>query len=93
MIVEPKSMKIDDLSITIYDFPKTNDILPMHSHTKEDVHITIISKGKFLVKYSDKEETANAGDIYDWSPNDPHEFVSLKPNSRIVNIVKNFNRN
>jgi len=26
--------------------------------------------------------------VADWKPNDPHEFVALEDNSRIVNIVK-----
>lgn len=89
MIAESKLLKINKLNIIIYDFPKIDDILPIHSHNEDDIHITIIARGKFLVKYNNKEEIAKAGDIYDWNVGDPHEFISLKSNSRIVNILKN----
>lgn len=92
MTVEPKILKIKDIQATIYDFPKKDDILPMHSHNEESTHITIVSRGKFLVKYNNKEEIANPGDIYDWNAGDPHEFISLKSNSRIVNVLKTYAR-
>lgn len=89
MIVEPKIVKAKNLEMTIYDFPKIDDILPKHIHDEQSTHITIIARGKFLVKYNNKEEIAEAGNIYDWNAGDPHEFISLKSNSRIVNILKN----
>ena len=89
MIVQPKIINIKNIEMTVYDFPKIDDILPKHTHDEQSTHITIIARGKFLVKYNDKEEIAKAGDIYDWKAGDPHEFISLKSNSRIVNILKN----
>jgi len=34
------------------------------------------------------EATAYAGEVLDWQPNDPHEFVALESGSKLVNIVK-----
>ena len=79
-----------DLKGAIYDFPEINDILPMHEHTPNDVHITIICKGSFKVHGNGWDKKIKAGDILDWNPYDPHEFISLEENSRLVNIVKKF---
>ena len=74
---------------TIYDFPEVNDTLRMHSHTEQDVHITIISRGSFRTHNGkDWDITIKAGDIVDFEPNEQHEFIALEPNSRIVNIIK-----
>lgn len=73
---------------TIYDFPEVNDILPMHTHNEETSHITIVSKGSFRAHGLAFDITIKAGDVVDFEPNQPHEFVALEPNSRIVNIVK-----
>jgi hypothetical protein len=32
--------------------------------------------------------TLPASDVLDWEPHQLHEFISLEPNSRIVNIIK-----
>jgi hypothetical protein len=78
-----------DLLGTIYDFPEKDDILPMHDHTELDIHITIVAKGSFLAKGVDWQTTLNNGNVVDWQPHQPHEFIALEPNSRIVNIQKN----
>jgi quercetin dioxygenase-like cupin family protein len=72
----------------IYDFPEVNDILPMHNHDENTVHITIVSKGSFRAHGKNFDITIKAGDIVDFEPNDSHEFIALEPNSRIVNIIK-----
>lgn len=73
----------------IYDFPEVNDTLAMHTHTDQDVHITIVSKGSFRAHNGiDWDITIKAGDVVDFEPNDPHEFIALEPDSRIVNIIK-----
>lgn len=73
---------------SIYDFPVVGDILPMHEHDEETVHITIIARGAFIARGIDWESRHVAGDIMDWVAGDPHEFVSTEPNSRLVNIIR-----
>lgn len=72
----------------IYDFPNSDDILPMHQHDEETIHITVVSRGSFKIRGEGWERIVGSGAVLDWRPNDPHEFIALEPNSRIVNIVK-----
>ena len=76
------------LSGTIYDFPEANDILPMHTHLENTVHITIVARGSFRSHGDGFDITVKAGDVLDWPVNQNHEFIALEPNSRIVNIIK-----
>jgi quercetin dioxygenase-like cupin family protein len=77
------------LNGTIYDFPEINDVLPMHTHTEADVHITVVARGSFKAYGKGWEKEVITGNVLDWAPNDPHEFIALEPNSRLVNILKN----
>ena len=73
----------------VYEFPEINDVLPMHTHDENTVHITIISRGSFRAHNGkDWDITIKAGDVVDFEPNEQHEFIALEPNSRIVNIIK-----
>lgn len=73
----------------MYDFEKAGNILPKHNHTKSDVHITIVARGKIKAYSHDWELEAIAGQILDFRPGEPHEFMALEDNTRIFNIVKN----
>ena len=77
-----------DLRGTIYDFEKSGDILPKHNHDETNVHITVVARGSFKVYSHDWELTATTGQVLNFEPNNPHEFMALEDNSRIVNIVK-----
>ena len=73
---------------TIFDAPEVGDILPMHNHGEDDVHITIVARGSFRVYGNGWDIVGRAGDVIDWRPGQAHEFIALEPNSRFVNIVK-----
>ena len=77
-----------DIRGVIYDFEKAGDILPKHNHNEQNVHITIIARGRFKVYSHDWELEATAGQVLNFQPNNPHEFKALEDNSRIVNILK-----
>jgi len=87
-MLQTKSIILGRLTGAIYDFPVNGDVLPMHQHSEGDVHITVVARGSFKAHGNGWEQVLKAGDVADWKPNDPHEFVALEDNSRIVNIVK-----
>lgn len=81
-----------DLRGTMYDFEKSGDILPKHNHDDESAHITIVSRGKLKIYSHDWEKEIIAGQIIDFPPNEPHEFMALEDNTRIFNIVKKYKK-
>lgn len=84
-----KEAQTGDLFITVYDFESAGDILPKHSHATDTVHVTIVARGSVRAYSHDWEKVATAGQILDFRPNEPHEFVALEDQTRIVNIPKN----
>ena len=87
-MITPKIITFGKLTGGIYDFPSVDDMLPLHQHTPETNHITIVARGSFKIHGNGWERIIKAGDVVDWPDNDPHEFIALEENSRIVNIVK-----
>ena len=87
-MLQYKLFNFGKLNGTIYDFPEINDILPKHDHDETNVHITVVARGKFKAVGDGWEKELSSGDVVDWQPHQPHEFISLEPNSRIVNIIK-----
>ena len=77
-----------DLHGTIYDFAKAGDLVVKHNHTEDNVHITIVAKGVIKIYSHDWEVIAPAGKVVDFKPNQPHEFMAMENDTRIVNIVK-----
>lgn len=76
------------LSGTIYTFEKVGDILPMHTHTEGDAHITIVARGKIKAHGNEWEAEYSAGAVIDFTSDQSHEFIALEDDSRIVNIIK-----
>lgn len=87
-MLQAKPFSFGKLAGTAYDFPVSGDVLPMHQHGETDVHITVVARGSFKAHGNGWERVLKAGDVADWQPHDPHEFVALEDNSRIVNIIK-----
>jgi quercetin dioxygenase-like cupin family protein len=79
---------LGDLQGTIYDFEVAGDVLPKHNHTEDNVHITIVARGRVMARSHDWEKEASAGQIIDFRAGEPHEIIALEDGSRIVNIVK-----
>jgi quercetin dioxygenase-like cupin family protein len=80
--------KFGKINTAIYDFPEIDDILPMHNHTEDDVHFSIVARGAFKVIGDDWDMITKTGDVIDWEPGKAHEFIAIEPNSRLVNIIK-----
>ena len=87
-MLQMKPFLFGRLSGTAYDFQVSGDVLPMHTHDEADVHITVVARGSFRAHGNGWERVLKAGDVADWQAHDPHEFVALEDNSRIVNIIK-----
>lgn len=91
MLLSKPLENLGDIRGIIYDFEKIGDVLPKHNHDKNTVHITIVARGKIKVYSHDWELEATPGQILDFRPNEPHEFMALEDNTRIFNILKNPN--
>jgi quercetin dioxygenase-like cupin family protein len=76
------------LSGMIYTFEQAGDVLPMHTHTAGDAHITIVARGKVKAHGNEWEAEYTAGAVIDFPSDQSHEFVALEDNTRIVNIRK-----
>ena len=79
---------VGDLRGAIYDFVKIGDVLPKHVHTEDDIHITIVARGRIKAYSHDWEIEAGPGQVLNFRPHEPHEIVSLEDNTRIFNIMK-----
>jgi quercetin dioxygenase-like cupin family protein len=73
---------------TVHDFANVGDLLPMHEHTAETVHVTIVVRGSIRARGDGWEMTLKPGPVYDWKPGQRHEFEALEADSRAINIVK-----
>lgn len=89
-MLQHKLLNVDSIRGIVFDFPEVGDVLPMHTHDETNVHITICARGKLRVFSNQFELEISAGDIWDWEPGVWHGFEALEPNSRIVNIIKDY---
>ena len=82
----------NSLKGTRYEFPKKDDILKAHYHSKGQGHITICQSGSVLIKsvYLDSnwEKIAKVGDVCDLPDEEWHEIIALEDNTKILNIPK-----
>ena len=88
----PKPLSVGDLRGTIYIFERKGDILPKHVHDENDVHITIVGKGRLRAYSHDWSKEYEGGQIINFRPGEPHELMALEDGTRIVNIIKNMAR-
>lgn len=83
-----KELHVGDINGVIFDFEEAGDVLLKHTHNENNVHITIVARGRVKAYSHDWEIEAGAGQVLDFRPNEPHEIVALEDNTRIINIVK-----
>lgn len=79
---------LGDIRGTMYDFEKAGDIVEKHTHSAEDVHITIVARGRLKAYSHDWEKEATAGQVIDFRIGEPHELMALEDGTRIFNILK-----
>ena len=85
-----KELSVGDIRGMIFDFENAGDVLSKHVHDENNVHITIVAKGRIKAYSHDWEQEGIAGQILDFRPNEPHEIMALEDDTRIINIVKKF---
>lgn len=83
-----KPLNAGRLSGVVHTFEKAGDMLPMHTHTEGNAHITIVARGKIKAHGNEWEAEYSAGAVIDFPSDQSHEFIALEDNSRIVNITK-----
>lgn len=83
-----KNATFGALNLKIYDFESPGDELPSHTHTADDVHISIVCRGSFSVFGDGWERPLKQGSVVDFEPGQAHAFKALEPKSRLINIVK-----
>jgi quercetin dioxygenase-like cupin family protein len=90
--VEPAVTSINsgDLRGAIYDFARAGDVLRMHRHGSDDVHISVVARGRFRCRgsFPQGEVELAEGVFVDWDAGVDHEFTALTDNARLVNIIK-----
>ena len=83
-----KPLNAGKLNGTVYTFERAGDVLPMHTHTDGNAHITIVARGKVKAHGNEWEAEYSAGAVIDFSSDQSHAFIALEDDSRIVNINK-----
>lgn len=81
---------LGDIRGAIYDFERAGDVVAKHVHGENDVHITIVARGKVKAYSHDWEKEAIAGQVLDFRVGEPHEIMALEDGTRIFNITKKF---
>jgi quercetin dioxygenase-like cupin family protein len=69
----------------VYKFDQ-GDVLPVHTHTEADNHITILVDGSVRVLGKHDGDIVRRGDLIIWNPNEPHGFEALQDNTLLVNM-------
>tara|TARA_R110000803_G_scaffold95759_1_gene163864 strand:- start:37 stop:333 length:297 start_codon:yes stop_codon:yes gene_type:complete len=87
-MLSSKGFELGDLKGVIVDFGEEGDAFGKHNHDEDTVHITIVVRGSIRVFSHDWEKVVLAGQIVDFNPFEPHDFIALEDNSRMINIVK-----
>lgn len=89
-MLQVNHFKYGELVGSIQDFELAGDILTKHNHNEYSAHITVVARGRVKAYSHDWEIEAIAGQILDFPAGQPHEFMALEDNTRIINIVKKY---
>ena len=92
MSLKTNLKQFDNLTVMNYFFEKKDDVLPLHTHTEETQHITIVLKGSVHLSGPQLNKILNQGEIYDYTDQEQtHEIKALQDNTIIINIPKKQN--
>jgi len=81
--------KAGHLTGSILTFEGIGDTLPVHMHDEAGNHITLIMNGSFKCIGNPHIEGTimTVGQVIIWPPNEPHGFIALEPNSRMLQVA------
>jgi quercetin dioxygenase-like cupin family protein len=71
---------------TVYTFQQAGVVLAEHTHTDDNMHVTIVISGSVNITAGDVTTTRSGGDIIDLGTT-PHSFTALEP-AVIINVTK-----
>jgi hypothetical protein len=78
---------------TSYTLEKAGDEFPVHTHTDDNNHITVLAFG--TVRCIGRQEIEGlvleckpGGTVIDWQAGKPHGFVALTDGATLINILK-----
>jgi quercetin dioxygenase-like cupin family protein len=71
---------------TVYTFQQAGVVLPEHTHTDANMHVTIVISGSISITEDGVSTTRSAGDIVDLGTK-PHSVTALEP-AVIINVAK-----
>ena len=89
-----RDIPLGKLHLSIYDYAKAGDTLPMHQHDTTTEHAIIVARGRITLRVQDTtdgsiaESTHMAGAVIDTHAGWPHEIVGLDDGSRSIHIRK-----
>lgn len=88
MSLQGNVFTLGDISGIRFDGDK-GDVFPMHDHTEETAHFTIVARGRVKIHGPlIGEHEFSAGAMIDFGPNSPHEFIFLEDGTRFYQITK-----
>lgn len=78
---------------TVYTLEFKGDIFPLHTHSENDNHITILAHGSMRVEGHERYHGAElraepGGTILNWVAGEPHGFVALEDGTTLINLFK-----
>jgi len=80
--------ELGDLLVTRYDM-RRGDTVPMHTHTPESEHITIVALGAISLKGPNLDKRLEAGEMFDYAADQQtHEIVAVSDSAVVFNIPK-----
>lgn len=92
MALLTKALRLGDLMGTVYLYERAGDALPVHVHAEANNHITIISVGSFrcIGNPAIEGKVLEQGAVVDWPANQPHGFVALSDQAKMIQISKRY---
>ena len=78
---------------TVFHLEHEGDVFPTHTHTEDDIHITVLAFGSIRCMGRPEIEgkvlrAKPGGTVVNWKPHEAHGFVALEDGATLVNILK-----
>jgi len=81
------TVTIGKLALNFFTFVEAGHVLPLHSHSEGEAHITFVNSGRFRIFGNGWERIVATGDRLQFDPHIEHAYEALEPMSQLTNIV------